>query len=336
MAKRARQNFFVTAVGVIAVGIVSFNGPLAQPAADDYPNRTITMVVPFGAGGPLDAIGRVMAPSLGDVLGKPVVVENVPGAGGMTGTNRVAKAPPDGYMLALGTAGTHAYNQTLHKKPLYDSANDFAPIGLVGQSFFVLIVRKDFPANTLAEFAAYAKANAAKMQFGSAGTGSATHITCVLLSSVMGAKIAHVPYRTTSQAVQDLVAGRIDFICDAGSTAVALIKGGVVKAIANLGPRRAPMLPDLATAKEQGLAGIEVYGWNALFFPKGTPEPIVRKVNKAAGDMLDRPAVRERLFAIGLGVPPPEQRSPEYLAKFVRSEIETWAGPIKASGVAIQ
>ena len=321
-------------VAAVAATVMSFTA-LAQPT-DDYPVRPVTMVVPFAAGGPLDAIGRVMAPPLGDILGKPVVVENVPGAGGMTGTNRVAKAPPDGYMFALGTAGTHAYNQTLYKKPLYDSASDFAPIGMVGQSFFVLIVRKDFPANTLAEFAAYAKANAAKMQFGSAGTGSATHITCVLLSSVMGAKIAHVPYRSTAQAVQDLVSGRIDFICDAGSTAVALVKGGVVKALANLGPRRAPMLPDLATAKEQGFAGIEVYGWNAFFFPKGTPEPIVRKVNKAASEMLDRPAVRERLFAIGLGVPSPEQRSPEYLAKFMRSEIETWAGPIKASGVAIQ
>jgi len=305
-------------------------------SADEWPSRAITMVVPFGAGGPLDAIARVMAPPIGEILGKPVVIENVPGAGGMTGSNRVAKAAPDGYQFSIGTAGTHAYNQTLYRKPQYDVVADFAPIGLVGESFFALVVRKEFPANTLSEFVAYAKANAARMQFGSAGAGSATHIICVLLNSVMGTKIAHVPYRSTVQAMQDLIAGRIDFVCDAGSAVVPLIKGDVVKALANLGPHRAPMLPELATAQEQGVAGIAVYGWNAFFFPKATPDPIVRALNRAAGQMLDRPAVRERLHAIGIGVPLPEHRSPEYLAKFVRSEIETWAAPIKASGVVLE
>jgi tripartite-type tricarboxylate transporter receptor subunit TctC len=311
-------------------------GAATFAAAEEWPARSLTMVVPFSAGGPLDVIARTMAPPLAEILGKPVVIENVGGAGGMTGTNRVAKAPPDGYTFGIGTSGTLAYNQTLYRKPLYDAANDFAPVGLVGESFFVLLVRKDFPANTLPEFIAFAKANAAQMHFGSAGTGSATHIACELLAGVMGTRIAHIPYRSTLQAVQDLVAGRIDFVCDAGSTALQLIRGDVVKALANLGPRRVPMLPELATAREQGVAGVAVYGWNALYFPKGTPDPIVRAMNKAAGEMLARPAVQGQLNTIGVGIPPLENRSPEFLSAFIRSEIETWAVPITASGVKIE
>jgi len=307
----------------------------APVSAQTYPSKPITMIVPFAAGGPLDAIARVMAPPLGEALGKPVIVENVAGAGGMLGSSRVAKASPDGYQLVFGTAGTHAYNQTLYKKPLYNAATDFAPIGIVAESFFVLMVRKDFPATTLGEFVAYAKASAAQMHFGSAGAGSATHIVCLRLTSAMGVTIGHVPYRSTMQAIEDVIAGRIDFVCDAGSTALPLIQGNLVKPIAQLGPQRAPMLPDLATAGEQGLAGIAVSGWNAFFFPKDTPAPIVRTLNKAAGAMLERPAVREQLHRIGLVIPASERRSPDFLARFLASEIETWAAPIKASGVSM-
>ena len=324
------------AIAGAALAVVVLTVIAALPGrAADWPSRPVTMVVPFAAGGPLDAIARVMAPPLGEHLGKPVIVENVAGGGGMTGSNRVAKAPGDGYQFVLATAGTHAYNQTLYKKPLYNAATDFAPVGIVAESFFVLLVRKDFPADTLADFIAYAKANEARMHFGSAGAGSATHIVCLLLNSAMGTKVSHVPYRSTMQAIEDVIAGRIDFVCDAGSTAVPLVEGNVVKAIAHLGPQRAPMLPNLATAREQGLPGIAVYGWNALFFPKETPEPIVRALNKAAGDMLERPALREQLHRIGLLIPSPERRSPNYLACFVVSEIETWAAPIKASGVSM-
>ena len=324
------------AIAGAALAVVVLTVIVAPPGrAADWPSRPVTMVVPFAAGGPLDAIARVMAPPLGEHLGKPVIVENVAGGGGMTGSNRVAKAPGDGYQFVLATAGTHAYNQTLYKKPLYNAATDFAPVGIVAESFFVLLVRKDFPADTLADFIAYAKANEARMHFGSAGAGSATHIVCLLLNSAMGTKVSHVPYRSTMQAIEDVIAGRIDFVCDAGSTAVPLVEGNVVKAIAHLGPQRAPMLSNLATAREQGLPGIAVYGWNALFFPKETPEPIVRALNKAAGDMLERPALREQLHRIGLLIPSPERRSPNYLACFVVSEIETWAAPIKASGVSM-
>jgi tripartite-type tricarboxylate transporter receptor subunit TctC len=265
-----------------------------------------------------------------------VVIENLGGAGGMAGSSRVARAAPDGYTFGMATAGTHAYNQTLYRKPLYDAANDFAPIGLVGESFFVLIVRPDFPANILEQFISDAKQIHAKMEFASAGAGSATHIVCLLLNSAIGVDVAHVPYRSTSQAMQDLIAGRIDYMCDAGSTAVPMVKSNTVKGIASLGPRRLPALADLATAAEQGLPGVAVYGWNALFFPKGTPQPIVQAMNKAAGAMLDRPDLQQRLDAIGIVVPPKQNRSPEFLEKFVRSEIETWAAPIKASGVVLE
>jgi len=182
------------AIAGAALAVVVLTVIAALPGrAADWPSRPVTMVVPFAAGGPLDAIARVMAPPLGEHLGKPVIVENVAGGGGMTGSNRVAKAPGDGYQFVLATAGTHAYNQTLYKKPLYNAATDFAPVGIVAESFFVLLVRKDFPADTLADFIAYAQANEARMHFGSAGAGSATHIVCLLLNSAMGTKVSHVP-----------------------------------------------------------------------------------------------------------------------------------------------
>jgi tripartite-type tricarboxylate transporter receptor subunit TctC len=321
-----------TLVNALAIGMLAHAG-VAQ--AQDWPTRPVTMVVPFAAGGPVDVLGRILAQYLSEVMGKQVIIDNPSGGGGMVGSLRVSQAAPDGYTFVLGSAGTHALNQTLSKKPLYNAATDFAPVGIVAESFFVLLVRKDFPADTLADFIAYAKANEARMHFGSAGAGSATHIVCLLLNSAMGTKISHVPYRSTMQAIEDVIAGRIDFVCDAGSTAVPLVEGNVVKAIAHLGSQRAPMLRNLATAREQGLAGVAVSGWNALFFPKETPEPIVRALNKAAGEMLERPALREQLHRIGLLIPAPERRSPDYLARFVVSEIETWATPIKASGVSM-
>jgi tripartite-type tricarboxylate transporter receptor subunit TctC len=294
------------------------------------------MVVPFAAGGPLDAIGRVMAAPLGEILGKPVVVENVAGAGGMTGSNRVARAAPDGTVFGMATAGTHAYNQTLYRKPLYDAATDFAPVGIVGESFFALLVRKDYPAETLKEFVAYARANQSRMQFGSAGAGSATHIVCVLLSSAMGANIAHVPYRSTAQAMQDLMASRIDFLCDAGSTAVPLIKGGAVKASPRSGPGACRCCPSLRPRRSRGSMAFRCTAGTLFSIRRARPIRWCGALNKAVGTMLDRPDVQARLDNIGIVVPPPENRSPEYLAKFVRSEIETWAAPIKASGVVLE
>jgi len=244
--------------------------------AQSYPSRPITMVVPFAAGGPTDVLGRVMAQRMGEVLGQQVIIENIGGAGGMTGSNRVKSAKPDGYTMVVGTVGTHAQNQTLYKKPLYNSVTQFTPVALIAEVPIVLIVRKDLPVKDFKEFVAYAKANQGKMQFGSAGAGSATHLGCVVLNSALGINPTHVPYRGTGPAMQDLVAGRIDYLCEIISTAKPQIDGDKVKALAILTKERSPVLPNLPTALEQGTEGVEAYTWNAIFLPKGVPADIVK------------------------------------------------------------
>src|SRR5581483_7946412 len=231
-----------------------------------WPDRPVTMVVPFAAGGPTDVVGRIMAQRLGEILEQQIVVENVGGAGGMTGAQRVALARPDGYQMLLGTVGTQAYNQTLYKKPLYNAVSDFAPVVLIAEQPLVLVVPKDFPANTLGEFTAYAKANASKLSFGSGGAGSSTHLACMLLNSAIGVDVQHVPYRGSAPAMQDLIAGRINYLCDAVSTAMPQIKTGAVKPIAILARSRTSVLPDVPTAQEQGLPGFEANNWIGLFF----------------------------------------------------------------------
>ena len=305
----------------------------AIPArAQEWPTRPVTMVVPFPAGGPVDLVARLLSQRLTDSLGQPVIVENIGGAGGMSGAARVAKSPPDGSMFVFGTQGSHTFSQMLYKKPLYDAVTDFAPVAVVVENSKLLLTRKDFPATTLAEFISYAKANQAKLQFGSAGTGSATHVACVLLNNTIGVDITHVPYRGTAPAMQDVVAGRIDYICEIVSTAQPFVQGNLVKPIALLAPQRSRAYPDLATAHEQGLKDFDADGWNAFFFPKDTPASIVRRLAKATSDILDVPEVHERLEGFGLNVPGPERRTPEFLGKLVRSELEKWAAPVKASG----
>jgi tripartite-type tricarboxylate transporter receptor subunit TctC len=220
----------------------------------------------------------------------------------------------------------------LYKKPLYDAVADFAPVAVVVENSKLLLTRKEFPAATLAEFISYAKANQAKLQFGSAGTGSATHVACVLLNNTISVDITHVPYRGTAPAMQDVVGGRIDYICEIVSTAQPFVQGNLVKPIALLAPQRSRAYPDLPTAHEQGLKDFDADGWNAFFFPKDTPASIVRRLAKATSDILDVPEVHERLEGFGLNVPGPERRTPEYLGKLVRSELEKWAAPVKASG----
>jgi putative tricarboxylic transport membrane protein len=319
---------------LILAAALPFIFTCAAPA-QDFPTRPLTLVVPFVPGGPVDVVGRLQGSRLSELLGQPVIVENIGGAAGSTGANRVAKAAPDGYQFVLGNIGTHAYNQTLYKKPLYDAANDFAPIGLSTESPRVLIVRKDLPVASLPEFVAYLKANAAKMQFGSAGPGSATHIPCVLLNLSVGVEVTHVPYRGTAPAMQDLIGGRIDYMCEAIQGAAPQVRDGNVKGIAILAPARSPAVPDVPTAAEQGFSGLEASAWNGFFLPKGTPAPVVRRLEAALSETLDTPRVRERMAALGLTIVPPERRGGAYLAGFVRSEIARWAAPIKAAGVSM-
>ena len=320
----------------VIAAIAALAAAITPAPAQDWPTRPVTMILPFAAGGPLDGIGRILAARLSDVLGQQVVIENVTGAGGTIGSNRVAKAAPDGYQFLLGHVGTHAFSQTLYKKPPYDAVTEFAPVSLVYHGLFLLLVRKDLPVSTLAEFTDYAKANQDTMQFGSAGAGSISHMACVLLNLSMGTKTTHVPYRGNAPAMQDLIAGRLDFMCDSIVTALPQIQGNAVKAIAILSPSRARVLPNLATSREQGSPEVTVDIWGAFFLPKGTPGPIIHRLNQAASETLDTPSVGERLEGLGVRVPTPEHRSPGYLARLLRSDIESWADRIKSAGIAGQ
>jgi tripartite-type tricarboxylate transporter receptor subunit TctC len=319
-----------------AVAVACLPAWLAAPdsvSAQGWPSRSMTMVVPFAAGGGADTMGRILAARLSEILGQQVIVENVGGAGGMTGAYRVAKAAPDGYQFVLGTNGTHAQNQSLYKNPLYNAATDFAPVALIGEQPIALMTRKDFPAENLQQFIAYAKANQTGMKYGSAGTGSAVQLSCVLLNAATGLHTTHIPYRGSAPAMQDLIAGRIDYQCANLAPALGQIEDHQVKAIAVLGRRRTALMPSLPTADEQGLTGFDAVLWYGIFLPKGTPTEIVQKFNAAVIATLDTPSLRERMKQVGAELAAPDQRSSEYLGKLVESEIVKWAGPIKASGV---
>jgi tripartite-type tricarboxylate transporter receptor subunit TctC len=246
-------------VSVLALqAAIGFAASQGAAYAQNFPNRPLTMVAPFAPGGTTDAIARIIADGMGVELGQPVVVENVGGAGGMMGANRVAKAPPDGYQFVLGSLGTHAQNQSFYKKPLYNAATDFEPVVLVTDQSIVLVARKDFPGDNLQQFIAYAKANQSRMSFGSAGIGGSNHLACLLLNTAIGINVTHVPYRSGAQAMQDLLAGRIDYQCPTGAVAVPQITGHTVKALAILSKERSPILPMLASAHEQGLTDFDI------------------------------------------------------------------------------
>jgi tripartite-type tricarboxylate transporter receptor subunit TctC len=307
---------------------------VSPAAAQSWPTRPLSMVVPFAAGGGTDVLGRIIGKRLSEVIGQQVIIENVGGAGGMVGSARVVKAPPDGYQFVLGSRAD-AINQTLYKNPLYNLATDLAPVVLIADQPTVLVARKDLPVGNLREFIAYAKANQGTMQFGSAGAGSTGHVDCALLNARMGVNIAHVPYRGGGPAMQDLIAGRIDYFCTLSGTIVPQIEGGLVKPIAVLTGKRAPMLPNLASAGEQGLDDFEASTWFAFFLPRQTPEPIIQKLREATVAAMETHSLQERLLEAGAIVVAPERRTPEYLQRYVASEIEKNAAPIRAAGISM-
>ena len=310
--------------------VIACNNPAA---AENWPVRPLTMVVPFAAGGGTDVLGRILGRRLSEILGQQVIIENVGGAGGMVGSARVAKAPPDGYQFVLGSRAD-AINQTLYKNPLYNFATDLAPVVLIADQPTLLVARNDLPVGNLAQFIAYARANQATMQMASAGAGSTGHLDCMLLNAVIGINVTHVPYRGGRPAMQDLIAGRIDYICTLSATARQQIEGKLIKAIAILSRDRSAMLPALASAREQGL-DFEASTWFGFFLPKGTPEPIIQKLNAATVAAIVTPSVQEQLKDVGAVAVAPERRSPGYLHKFVLSEIAKNAAPIKAAGLAM-
>jgi tripartite-type tricarboxylate transporter receptor subunit TctC len=318
-------NRIVTVAALALASIVS-----TAAFAQDFPTRPVTMVVPFAAGGPIDVLGRLLQGPLAEALGVPVVIENVAGGGGMVGSNRVKLASPDGYQFVLGSIGTHTLSPLLAKKPLYDPASDFAPVILVAEIPLVLMVRKDLPARDLPEFIAYLKANHAKMQFGSGGTGTSSHIGCVLLGQAVGVDVTHVPYRGGGPAFTDLIAGRLDYLCNYISLAVQA--AGQVRALAIFARERSAVMPSLPTAAEQGFPDIDAYTWNAIFAPKGTPAAVVARLNAAVSRAMDASLVRERLATLGLDIPSRQHRTPEYLGRYVAADMKKWGPVIKASG----
>ena len=304
--------------------------------AETWPTRPLTMVVPFAAGGPMDAVARILQSALSDALQQQVIVENVGGAGGMLGTARVAKSAPDGYQFVLGNLGTHAVSQTLYKTPLYNSITDFTPVVLIADLSLVMVARKDLPANNLQEFIVYAKANQKTMQFASGGAGSATHLGCALINARIGVDITHVPYRGGAPAMQDLIAQRVDYLCIDTPIAIPQIASGAIKPIAILTHGRSPSLPNLASAHEQGLTDLEASNWSAFFLPRGTPPPIVQKLRDATVAAMNNPTVQKRFKENGIDLVADERRSSTYLAQFVTGEIAKWAGPIKSTGLALE
>lgn len=307
---------------------------VAPAQADDFPSRPMTLVIPFAAGGPSDFIGRVIAARMGEILGQNVIVENVPGAGGMVGSKRIANASPDGYEFGLGTVGTHAESQTLYKKPLYNAVTDFTPVILIANVPLVLEVRKDLPVSNFREFVAYTKMHQAEMQYGSAG--SAAQLGCVLLNYLIGVKVTSIPYRGSAPALQDLEGGRIDYMCDIMTTAKPPIDAGAVKGLAVMDSERSSALPEIPTAAEQGTRNLVAYTWNAIFLPKNAPEVVVKKLHDAALGAMHTPSVRDRLTLLGAKIAPDSDATPQYLAKLVKSEITKWAVPIKAAGVIVK
>jgi tripartite-type tricarboxylate transporter receptor subunit TctC len=324
-----RRSFLHLAAGAAALPAVS-----GIARAQTFPTRPITMIVPFGAGVSADVLGRILALGMSQTLGQPVIVENVGGAGGMSGASRVARAPPDGYQFVLGYASTHAFNQTVYKTPLYNAATDFTPVVLVSEIPLVLVTRKDFPADNLQEFVAYTKANQGKMQYGSAGIGSSNHAVCLLLNSVIGVNVTHVPYRASG--IPDLLAGRLDYYCQLVAAALPLIESKQLKALAVLAKTRVPILPELPTAEEQGLASFDASTWNAVFLPKGAPAAIVNRLHDATVAALELPSVRRRMIEAGANIPSPEHQTSDYLKRFVVSEIEKWAVALKAANVTAE
>jgi tripartite-type tricarboxylate transporter receptor subunit TctC len=305
-------------------------GTIATHAeAQTYPTRTITMIVPFAAGGPTDVISRIVTGHMAQTLGQSIIIENVVGAGGTTATARAARAANDGYTLITGHMGTHAAAVPLYPSLAYHPEKDFEPVALLAGTPILILARKDFPPKDLKEFVTYVKANVEKVNAAHAGVGSVSHVSCQLLNSILDIKPTGVPFNGTGPAMNALVGGQVDYMCDQIVNAVPQINGGTIKAYAVATAERNPSLPDVPTTGEAGLPAFQAQAWNAIFAPKGTPAPIIAKLNAAAVKALEDEGVRKRLLDLGSVIPAPAERTPEALAALVKSEIAKWTPVLK-------
>jgi len=317
------------ALAALAAAIGMYAG---QALAADYPTRPISLIVPFAAGGPTDVVARIVGEHMSKTLGQQVVVENVAGAGGTTGIARGAGSKPDGYTIMMGHMGTHGAAPALYPNLKYDPTKDFEPIGLAAGTPILIVAKKTLAAKDLKEFAAHLKQGGANVNEAHAGVGSVSFTTCTMLNAMVGAKPTRVPYRGTGPALNDLVGGQVDYMCDQIVNLVEQVKSGAIKAYAIATPARSPAIPDVPTTKEAGLPDYQVSAWNAVFAPKATPKEIVAKLSDALSKALDDPATRKRLHDLGGVIPEGAERTPAHLQTFVESEVARWTPILKAAG----
>ena len=318
----------ILASGALAA-LVGVGTIATQAQAQTYPTRSITMIVPFAAGGPTDVISRIVTGHMAQTLGQSIIIENVIGAGGTTATTRAARAANDGYTLITGHMGTHAAAVPLYPSLAYHPEKDFEPVSLLAGTPILILARKDFPPKDLKEFVTYVKANVEKVNAAHADVGSVSHVSCQLLNSILDIKPTGVPFNGTGPAMNALVGGQVDYMCDQIVNAVPQINGGTIKAYAVATAERNPSLPAVPTTTEAGLPVFQAQAWNAIFAPKGTPAPIVAKLNAAAAKALDDEGVRKRLLDLGSVIPATAERSPEALAALVKGEIAKWTPVLK-------
>lgn len=311
-------------------------GSIQALAQQSFPNRYITMIVPFAAGGPTDIVGRIVAEHMSRTLGQQVVIENVAGAAGTTGAARVAKAPPDGHTILVGPMSTMSFSPALYPKLAFNPLTDFEPIGIAASAPIMLVANNGVPAAKLSEFTDYMKANTAKLTNGNAGVGSTSHLACLLLNNRAGVSVTLVPYRGTGPALQDVVSGQVSYLCDQVTSLMAQVKANAVRPLAVLAPTRSPVLPDVPTAAEAGMSGIDMVVWNALFAPKGTPPEIVEKLNAALLKAITDPASREKFLQLGAEPPPENQRSPQALRQVHTADVAKWGEVIRAANVTVE
>ena len=313
-----------------AACLALFGSALAH--AQTYPTKTITMIVPFAAGGPTDTVARLVAQSMGTKLKQQIIIENVGGAGGTIGAARVAKAAPDGYTLFLHHIG-HSTAPALYRKLSYNAQTDFEPIGLVTDVPMTIVARKDFPAKDFREFLSYVKANKDKITYANAGVGSASHLCGMLFMTAIGTDLTTVPYKGTGPAMNDLLGGQVDFMCDQTTNTTSQIKSGKIKAYGVTTKARLPSMPDLPTLSESGLPGFEVAVWHGMYAPKGTPKPIVDTLASALQSALKDPNVKQRFADLGTEPVAEKRATPEALRAHVKSEIERWSPIISKAGI---
>ena len=313
-----------------AACLALFGSALAH--AQTYPTKTITMIVPFAAGGPTDTVARLVAQSMGTKLKQQIIIENVGGAGGTIGAARVAKAAPDGYTLFLHHIG-QSTAPALYRKLSYNAQTDFEPIGLVTDVPMTIVARKDFPAKDFKEFLAYVKANKDKVTYANAGVGSASHLCGMLFMTAIGTDLTTVPYKGTGPAMNDLLGGQVDFMCDQTTNTTSQIKSGKIKAYGVTTKARLASMPDLPTLNEAGLPGFEVAVWHGMYAPKGTPKPIIDTLASALQSALKDPNVKQRFNDLGTEPVAEKRATPEALRAHVKSEIERWSPIIAKAGV---